>query len=384
MVVDGERIETGSFTSYRVTNGVRDGEDDAPEIMDQSSYEYRFNEETGDMLGGSETRGATTTTYGANWEIVSTVTTVDTDSGNFTELTSDDLDAFPSAFVSAIGVADAEGNISADIYTSSQDFGWGVETTYFAVTDSGSSLLGYSMVESFDTDPDTEGMEEQYTAYFDTNHEWVGNEYENDYGSGSYFRIDVRDDSGAVLYQLESGKEFDARDELIREWEFQFDAETGEMLGGSETMDGRTIEYGANWERLSGSVSIEADALADLLLEADDLVGVPLTLQGETATYARVEEYDRGNSETTYFTQDASGKLQILGYSNTHEYSWDETYGEGDDEVTVTIEGTSTNYNDANWNWLGSSWSDDMAKAIVLMWLLMGSALKLETSPATR
>ena len=42
------------------------------------------------------------------------------------------------------------------------------------------------------------------------------------------------------------------------------------MLGGSETMDGKTIEYGANWERLSESVTIEADALADLLLEADD------------------------------------------------------------------------------------------------------------------
>ena len=39
------------------------------------------------------------------------------------------------------------------------------------------------------------------------------------------------------------------------------------MLGGSETMDGKTIEYGANWERLSESVSIEADALADLLLD---------------------------------------------------------------------------------------------------------------------
>ena len=48
-----------------------------------------------EMLGGSETRGATTTTYGADWEVVSTVTTVDTDSGNFTELTSDDLHAFP-------------------------------------------------------------------------------------------------------------------------------------------------------------------------------------------------------------------------------------------------------------------------------------------------
>ena len=55
-------------------------------------------------------------------------------------------------------------------------------------------------------------VDEQYTTYFNTNHEWVGNEYANDYGSGSYFRIDVRDDSGAVLYQLESGKNFDARE----------------------------------------------------------------------------------------------------------------------------------------------------------------------------
>ena len=84
VVIDGERIEAGSFTSYRVTNGVRDGEEGAPEIIDQSSYEFRFDEETGQMLGGSETRGATTTTYGADWEVVSTVTTVDTDSGNFT------------------------------------------------------------------------------------------------------------------------------------------------------------------------------------------------------------------------------------------------------------------------------------------------------------
>ena len=122
--------------------------------------------------------------------------------------------------------------------------------------------------ESFDTDPNVEGMEEQYTAYFDTDHEWVGNEYANEYGSGSYFRIDVRDDSGAVLYQLESGIEFgeDDSDSPIREWEFRFDPDTGEMLGGTETMDGKTIEYGANWERLSESVSIaDADALADLL-----------------------------------------------------------------------------------------------------------------------
>ena len=239
MVVDGERIETGNFTSYQVTDGRREvDEDGAPIVRETTSYEYRFNEATGDMLGGSETRGATTTTYSAGWIVVSTVTTVDTDSGNFTELTSDDLDAFPSAFITAIGVADANGKITAAVYSSSQDLGWGIETTYYSVTESGSSLLGYSMVEG-----DEREGEDQYTSYFDTNHDWVGNEYENDYGSGSYFRINVRDDSGDVLYQLESGIEFgeDDREGPIREWEFRFDAETGDMLGGSETMDGKTM-----------------------------------------------------------------------------------------------------------------------------------------------
>ena len=219
--------------------------DDVPQIIEQSRYEYRFNEETGQMLGGSETRGATTTTYGADWTVVSTETTVDLDSGNFDVV---DTSTFPSAFVTAIGVGDGD-----SVYSSSQNMGWGEETTYYLVNESGSSLLGYSMSEEFDTDTNTEGAEEQYTAYFDSNYEWVGNEYENDYGSGSYFRIDVTDDTYGS-YQLESGKEFDARDDTIREWEFRFDAETGEMLGGTETMDGRTIEYGANWERLSESV----------------------------------------------------------------------------------------------------------------------------------
>ena len=86
------------------------------------------------MLGGSETRGATTTTYGVDWEVVSTVTTVDTTSGNFTQLTSDDLDAFPKCIYSAIGVADADGNYTAEVWSSSQDLGWGEETTYYSVT----------------------------------------------------------------------------------------------------------------------------------------------------------------------------------------------------------------------------------------------------------
>ena len=40
---------------------------------------------------------------------------------------------FPSAFITAIGVADANGEITAEVYSSSQDLGWGIETTYYSV-----------------------------------------------------------------------------------------------------------------------------------------------------------------------------------------------------------------------------------------------------------
>ena len=122
------------------------------------------------------------------------------------------------------------------------------------------------------------------------------------------------------------------------------------MLGGSETMDGKTIEYGANWERLSESVTIEAEELERLELTEEDLVGVPLSLQGETATYARATEFDAEAVKPPI-----SLKMKVvnydLGYSNTHEYTTEDSEG-------VEQSGTSTNYNDANWNWLGSSWDD--------------------------
>ena len=47
----------------------------------------------------------------------------------------------------------------------------------------------------------------------------------------------------------------------------------------------------AQWDRLSESVTIAENALAELALTVEDLVGVPSSLQGETVTYARVTEF---------------------------------------------------------------------------------------------
>ena len=59
-----------------------------------------------------------------------------------------------------------------EVYSSSNDMGWGVETTYYSVGDSGSSLLGYST---------SEGSEcETFTSFYDTDYMWVGNVNEDD------------------------------------------------------------------------------------------------------------------------------------------------------------------------------------------------------------
>ena len=137
-VIDGIRYEKGSENRYKVDNEnnvIVDEDSGEPIISDASSYEYRFDAETGEMLGGTQVNGPTTTTYGANFEIESSVTEIDTTGGNFDEV---DVDSeFPTAFADAIGLSDGDA-----VYASSNDMGWGVEKTFYSVTDSGSSLLG--------------------------------------------------------------------------------------------------------------------------------------------------------------------------------------------------------------------------------------------------
>ena len=85
-VIDGIRYEKGSENRYKVNiddEVVVDEGSGEPIISHASSYEYRFDEETGDMLGGTQVNGPTTITYGANFEIVSSVTEIDTTGGDF-------------------------------------------------------------------------------------------------------------------------------------------------------------------------------------------------------------------------------------------------------------------------------------------------------------
>ena len=66
------------------------------------------------------------------------MTEIDTDGGDLLV----DSRGLPEAFIDALNVPEG-----MEVYSSTNDMGWGVETTYYSVGDSGSSLLGYSTSE---------------------------------------------------------------------------------------------------------------------------------------------------------------------------------------------------------------------------------------------
>ena len=116
------------------------------------------------------------------------------------------------------------------------------------------------------------------------------------------------------------------------------------ILGGTETNNGETLTFDANWTITGQSKSVASDAVA---LTSAQLTGVPAALQstqdddgnGNGYTYAEVDTYDWG-TETMYY--DSTGA--ILGFSSSNSYS-DPNYGSG----------SSISYMGPNHEMLGSS-----------------------------
>ena len=137
--------------------------------------------------------------------------------------------------------------------------------------------------------------------------------------------------------RLEISEQRDVDGNVVNSRSFRFDAETGDMLGGTEVSAGKIVEYGANHTKLSGSLSItlgEGETIEDYLVAEAELEGVPQTLQGTTATYAITQNYDMG-SQTTYFTIDEDGNNQILGYANLMSMGVDEEEGDGEHGLKI-------------------------------------------------
>ena len=120
----------------------------------------------------------------------------------------------------------------------------------------------------------------------------------------------------------------------------------GNFLGGTETVDGATITFNADWSIAGRAKQVDSNATALTQAQLDAIPDALETTQNDGLTYADAETYDWG-TETTYY--DSAGT--VLGYSSVNTWSYDDGSGN-------TISGTNTNFNDANWNHLGSSWSD--------------------------
>ena len=130
--------------------------------------------------------------------------------------------------------------------------------------------------------------------------------------------------------------------EETRSFEFKYDADYN-LIEGTETHgDGTTLVFGANWEIVSETrtVNLSADNIVALTDEQkDDLPDALVAATGDTLAETRTTDW--GDIETTYLTADG----QILGYSHQWGDVSSGEYGIG--------------YNDAEWNHLGSFYQDD-------------------------
>ena len=332
-----------------------------------STSTYYFNDDSndsedgadgtvfGDLLKGTEVFGATTINYGPKWAIASQAT--DLTAGGATET---DLSKLPDAFEAIFGTV-AQG----DVKEITDQLPWGgSETTYY---DASGAVLGYKFSDSHTyQDPDGTSQTSTNVSYENANRDYIGHSYSDSYGSGSSFMVEkvasadntpVTGLSSGDKYFEESGTSswtdsYGSGGTETREFTYYYEYDSGAMgsfLGGTETNNGETLTFNANWSVAARSQSVDAD---DALTDTSGLPDALVAQSGDT--YASTENFTWG-SETTYY--DLTGT--VLGYSNVNTWSYDDN--------GTTVSGTNTNYNDADWNHLGSSWSDAYGSGSMIM-----------------
>src|SRR3990167_167817 len=177
------------------------------------------------------------------------------------------------------------------------------------------------------------------TGYNDANWGWLGSEWSDTNGnSGSNSRV-TNPDGSYVESGTSTNSWVDANSTTITNTSSYVNnyAASGTFTGGTSTWNGETTTYGANWTILSQTTSTAGLQTVAANSMAADLFGVDALYKTD----------DYGN--TTYYDAATGAKL---GSSNTNTNTWT------DWNTNASVTSTNTGYNDANWNWLGSEWSD--------------------------
>ena len=268
-----------------------------------------------------------------------------------------------------------------EIQASTETHPWGTETTYFFA----GAVIGSSEIHG-STGSATDGATGSREVFYDATGNRIGEVYSDEYGSGSNFRLkltapvdidgDGTNDFGTFAgnstnetYFLETSSntytDTATNTSQTSESSYYYGVDSSNpnepdwstMLGGSEVYDGVETRYGANWESLGQTLSV------DLAAAAGDSANTGITVLDQAAkdalpsalvapsgeTYAQVEAMpgDSGNTETTYY--DANGK--ILGYSST-------TISEMPGHDGTPQQSSNTSYKNANREFIGGSFTD--------------------------
>ena len=298
---EGRSGESAYVTNTNGTTTESGKYSDGVDGGDSSSYVWNFDA-SGTMTGGSEVRGTTTYTYGANW----TLTGTEADVSGLTVLDLDAIVANDSALNDL--VKDAFFVASETYYTSLEEFSWGGSLLTYLNADG--SVRGYADTYSDDWNGDGT-VDSSGTTYMDANWNYAGSAWTDAYGSGQQFTTNKAAD-GTVLsegkreFGKHTWKDQNGNDET-REFDYIYDA-NGALVSGVETSsDGVETTYGANWTILGQKADISGlgSALSD-----SQLTGVPTSIQSALTdgnTYASSQTYDWDGdgtvdgTDTTYY-----------------------------------------------------------------------------------
>ncbi|MCK9285572.1 MAG: hypothetical protein M0P39_14960, partial [Rhodocyclaceae bacterium] len=182
------------------------------------------------------------------------------------------------------------------------------------------------------------------TSYNDADGNWLGREWSDTAGNEGWETRTVEevttfdfngdgavDSADAMTVQVERGSNTwtnNGQSETSEFTRYYANDNSWTFLGGTETRNGETTTYDANWNEI-----VDLTGLS-VLTEAD---GTAFQLFG--AALYKTKVWDANSSETTYYNA-ATGEKIGSGYA----YAWPD--GEG------------LSYNDANGNLLRSEWSD--------------------------
>ena len=290
------------------------------------------------LIEGVELRDGVTTTFGENWEFKGE----SKDVSALDALSTSDFDAVVSGSIKLSDLYNFKTTVDgAEVlkgYSESKDksYGDGKEITYY---NAAGEIIG--RVDEFgfeDSNFKSEGK-----AYFDGDYNWIGDKFTDTFDgqtfARSFFEFDTTDGG-----RREVGSESDGN--WSRSWEYIFGAD-GKLVSGTEDDNGIIITYGADWA--VSSRKADTSNLTNLSIQAqlDELPDAfVLTANGSEYALYSEQTYGQYDKERTFF--DADGV--ILGYAN----SWKDPYWGGE----------GTNYNDANWNYLGDVFSDGSYKTV--------------------